>query len=346
LQLYDNQKNGDIDMNNKTIFVCMLVFLIAAGQSQGQGNLGQSGVNFLQIGAEPRGVALGGAITADVFGGDALYWNPAGAVFVDNMDISIAHTNYFMDTQLMYGAVVKKIGEYNAIGVSLTSFYMDEMEITTVYESEGTGEFYDAGDLAIGVSFARSLTNRFTFGITAKYVHEYIWHDNASQLALDVGSRYQTDFLNLRIGMVVRNFGGKLKFSGEEIDQRIEEELARDQENNPRVERLTPDFRMPQVFQMGIAFEPIKMNTNRLTIFIDVNVPSDNTERIACAAEYGFLKMAFLRAGYRMNYDIGDFSFGGGVDLHIAGVNAVLDYAYSTNGVLGDIQQFGFRFEM
>ncbi len=333
-------------MNGKTIFICIVVFLLTAGQIQGQGNLGQSGVNFLQIGAEPRGVALGGAITADVFGGDALYWNPAGAVFVDNMDISIAHTNYFMDTQLMYGALVKKIGEYNAIGVSLTSFYMDEMEVTTVYESEGTGEFFDAGDLAVGLSFARSLTDRFTFGITGKYVYEYIWHETASQFALDVGSRYQTNFLNLRIGMVIRNFGGKLKFSGKEIEQRIEEEMARDQKNNPRVERLTSEFRMPQVFQMGIAFEPVQMQNNKLTLFMDVNVPSDNKERLAFAVEYGLMSLAFLRAGYRLNYDIGDFSFGGGIDLHIAGVDAVLDYAYSTHGVLGNVHQFGFKFIM
>ncbi|MBN2415557.1 PorV/PorQ family protein [bacterium] len=320
------------------------VLLLSAARMQAQGNLAQTGANFLQIAVEPRGAALGGAITADVRGAGSLYWNPSGAVFTEQFDLNVAHTNYFMDTKLMYGAFVKKFGAYNAVGVSLTSFYMDEMEITTVYDSEGTGEFFDAGDLALGLSYARMLTDRFTFGVTGKYIREHIWNETASQLALDVGSHYQTDFLNLRIGMVIRNFGGKLRFSGDDIDERIAEEEAREQEDNPRIERLTPYFRLPQVFQMGVAFEPLALQNNRLTFFIDVNVPSDNRERLAFAAEYGFGGIAYLRGGYRVNYDTGSFSCGGGLDLSVAGINAMLDYAYTTHGVLGGVHQFGFRF--
>lgn len=332
-------------MKNRYLFtLAVVVFMYGAGVLA-QGNLGQAGANFLQIGVEPRGSALGGAVTATSDGAAALYWNPAGIINSSNIDIYLANTNWFLDTQLFYGGVTKKLGSF-AIGLSVTSLYMDPMEITTEYASEGTGEFYDAGDLAVGLSLARSLTDRFTFGITAKYVREYIWNQDAAQIAFDVGSVYRTDFYNLRLGMVVRNFSGKLRFSGQDLDRRIAEEEARNQYKNPRIERLTPDFRLPQVFQMGIAIDPIHSGSGRLTLSADVDVPSDNRERIITAVEYAFQDLAFLRGAYRFNYDSGDWTFGGGLNLAVTGLQAQLDYSYSTQGVLGEVHRFGLGLKL
>lgn len=328
-------------MKSNIKLFCVILLLVYSLGVNAQGNLGQVGANFLQIGVDPRGAALGGAVTATAKGAAALYWNPAGAIHTQNVDVYLANTNWFLDTHLMYGGIVKKIGNLGVVGLSATSFYMDEQEITSVYESEGTGQFYDAGDMAVGLSFARSLTDRFTFGATVKYVREYIWQESSSQVALDIGSLYRTDFFNLRLGMAVRNFSGKMQFKGENIDRRIAEELARNQEKNPRVERLAPEFRLPQIFQLGIAFDPYISESGRLTILTDVDVPADNTERVIVGAEFGFHDLAFIRSAYKFNYDASTISVGGGLNLAITGLNAMLDYAYSTHGVLGSVHQFG-----
>jgi len=185
------------------------------------------------------------------------------------------------------------------------------------------------------------LTDRFTFGVTAKFVREEIWNLSASQVALDVGSLYRTDFLNLRLGMAVRNFSGKMKFDGDAIDNRIQEEIDRGLSNNPRIERLTPEFRLPQVFQLGIAFDPVRMESGSLTLLADVTVPSDNEELMVFGAEYQFQNLAFIRGAYRFDYESGDFSFGGGINLNVAGFNSRFDYSYSTMGVLGSVHRFG-----
>jgi hypothetical protein len=332
----------------KKIAVYSFIALLAANTSGAlaQGNLGQAGANFLQIGVEPRGAALGGAVSAISEGAAALYWNPAGIISSRNIDLYLANTNWCLDTRLFYGGITKKLGGAGVVGLAVTSFYMDPMEITTEYASEGNGQYYDAGDLAVGFSFARSLTDRFTFGITAKFVREYIWHEEASQLAFDVGSVYRTDFYNLRLGMVVRNFAGKLRFSGEDLEQRIADEEAHNQPQNPRIERLTPDFRLPQVFQMGIAFDPLLSDMSRLTLLADVDVPSDNEQRLILGAEYGFKQLAYLRAAYRLNDDVGDFSIGGGLNLTAGGLDAILDYSYSGQGALGNMHRFGFGFSL
>lgn len=326
-------------------FIIVFVIALSLGLTAavfGQGNLGQSGANFLQIAVEPRGAALGGAITAITDGAAALYWNPAGAIHTENLDINFSHTNWFLDTKLMYVGIVKNLNRIGAFGISFTSFYMDELEVTTVYDSEGKNSgTWDAGDLAVGLSYARSLTDRFTFGVTAKFVREEIWNLSSSQLALDVGSLYRTDFLNLRLGMAVRNFSGKMKFEGDAIDKRIQEELDRGLTNNPRIERLTPEFRLPQIFQLGVAFDPIRMESGSLTLLADVTVPSDNKELMVFGAEYQFQNFAFIRGAYRVNYESGDFSFGGGLKLNVAGFNSRFDYSYSSMGVLGNVHRFG-----
>ncbi len=322
--------------------IAILVFLGNIAPLVAGGSLGQSGANFLQIAVEPRGAALGGAATAVSNGAASLYWNPAGAVNTEFIDVTLAHTDWFLDTKLTYGGAVLKLGDNTAAGLSVASFYMDKMEITTVFEPEGTGDYYNAGDLCAGLSFAHRLTDKFMFGITGKYVHEYIWSESTGQLALDVGSIYNTGFMNLRLGMVIRNFGGTLKFSGGDIDGRLEEEVAQNEDDNPRAERLSPEFRLPQIFQMGVAIDVFTNSFNTLTLIADVDVPSDNQERIIVGGEYNLRNMAYLRAAYKMNYDESSLAFGGG--LRFAGFG--IDYSFNEHGVFSSVHRFGINFSL
>jgi len=324
----------------KTFVAVLLIFMIST--TYAEGNLGQAGANFLQIPVDPRGAALGGALTASAVGAEALYWNPAGAVSTENIDVIFALTDWFLDTKLAYGGVVKNFGNIGSFGLSVTSFYMDALEITSVYQPDGTNQFYDAGDISLGLSYARSLTESFSFGLTVKYVHEHIWNETASQIAFDLGSIYYTQFLNLKIGMAIRNVSGTLSFEGQDIEDKIAAEQALNINNNPRVERLTPEFRLPQVFQMGIAFEPFQMENSALTLVTDAEVPSDNTTRLILGAEYNYGDFIFLRGSYRMNYDLGDFALGLGLKGGISGFLATVNYAFNTQGYLGDVHRFSF----
>jgi hypothetical protein len=150
----------------------------------------------------------------------------------------------------------------------------------------------------------------------------------------------------MRIGMAVRNFGGKLKMDGSDIDNRIAEEEARGQEGNPRIERLSPEYRMPQVFQLGVAFEPKSFGENHLIVVTDVIVPSDAEEQVVVGMEYDFKGLAFLRGAYRIQSDLGHWSFGGGVRIKTGGMAALLNYAWSARSALGNVHQFGFAFSL
>ena len=63
-----------------------------------------------------------------------------------------------------------RLGDFGNIGFSFTSLSMEDMKVRTVEQPDGTGENFSAGDMAIGLSYARNLTDRFSVGITAKYI--------------------------------------------------------------------------------------------------------------------------------------------------------------------------------
>lgn len=330
----------------KIVYLLISLSLVLSVNAFAQGNLAQSGANFLQIAAEPRGAALGGAVSAITEGAEALYWNPAGIMSTTNVDVVLSQTDWFIDTQMTYAGVVKRLDGSSAVGLSFTSFYMDDLEITTVYESEGTGETFSAGDLAIGLSYARVMTDHFTFGITGKFVQENIWDVSASQVAVDIGSKYTTDFYNLCLGIAIRNIAGKLEMSGDNIDDRLDYLNGINTDNDPRLERLTPEYRLPQIFQLGIAFQPVQMSTSELNILADVDVPSDNEERLSLGLEYGYNDLLFLRGSMRVNDDTGEFNLGAGFNVKVSSFQTRLNYSFSSYEYLDQVHRFGLGFSM
>ena len=61
-------------------------------------NAGTSAANFLKIGVGRRGMALGGAFTANVQDPSALHWNPAGIAHAK--DIQVVISEYFLTQRI------------------------------------------------------------------------------------------------------------------------------------------------------------------------------------------------------------------------------------------------------
>lgn len=310
-------------------------------------NVGHSGANFLQIPVDARGAAMGNAFVAMATGVDGLYWNPAALPFTNGTEIVFSTVDWVIDTRLSHLGVIHSFGRFGTFGLAFTSFTMDEMEITTELSPNGTGEFFDAGNFALGLNYGLTLTDQFTFGIRTKYIHEYIWDATASTVAFDLGSVFRTDFYNLRIGMTISNFGPDMEMSGSPIDDKIANEQQDPTENNPREERLSQEYILPQLFEVGIAFDPVTLSERqRLTLSVTANDPNDNQTRMHFGAEYAFREMLLFRAGYKTGYDEQTYSLGLGLQVKVTGIEARLDYAFVDFGVLEQIHYLTFRMNL
>jgi hypothetical protein len=275
----------------------------------------------------------------------ALFWNPAGVTHVARHAVHFSHLQWFATVHLTSVGYVINLDRWGVLGLSVNSLGMDKMEVTTELQPEGSGEFWDAQDVALGLTYARALTDRMSVGLTAKYLRQRIWHESASGVAFDVGTQYQLDFRRLVIAMAMTNFGADLRLEGRDLD------VVHDRNVSVSRNRLTParlqteTYPLPLHFQVGIAFDVYRSPFLAVRSALDAAHPNDNRERINFGTELAIRQIAFLRAGYRYNYDQESWTLGAGVRLPFARSRVRVDYAYSFFELLDDVQRFSLGME-
>ncbi len=334
-------------IRKKITIIFFLCLSSSALFAQSFSNVGSAGANFLKIPVEPIGAALGNSNVATNEGILGLYWNPGALAYTDGTEILLSQVNWIADTRLSFAGIAHNIG-IGTIGLSLTALTMGEMEITTETSPEGTGNYFNSGSYAVGLSYGMKIIDRFSFGGTVKYVYEYIWETNGSTFLFDLGSIYQTDFYNMRIGMRLANFGGNVTFAGTPIDKKPEviSQSGISYSYDPRLERVSPEYSVPQVFNVGISIDPMNVNGHKITLTAAVNDPNDNNSQLAFGSEYNWEEMLFLRVGYKSGYDEQNISAGLGVKMNVGGFTPQLDFAYSAFGKLGSVLFLSVRLGM
>jgi hypothetical protein len=224
---------------------------------------------------------------------------------------------------------------------------MSDMKVRTVELPEGTGEYFSAGDMAVGVSYARQISDRFSIGFTGKYIQETIWHESANALALDIGTTFRTDLLGgLTIGAALLNFGTTMQMSGRDTRQFISVDPTKLGSNSQIPTNIALDsWDLPLLIQFGVSASPIKNDMYRWTIAVDAIHPSDDFESMNVGTEIAYQDFFFLRGGYNalfLNTREGGLSLGVGISSTplFQGVQVQFDYAYRDMGRLENIQVF------
>ncbi|MBN1423570.1 PorV/PorQ family protein [Candidatus Fermentibacteria bacterium] len=290
----------------------LAALLVIPGTLSAQVKVGTTGANFLQIGVSPRAVGMGEAFLAVADDAAAIYYNPGALSLVDQRQLLLSHTEWPADIKCEFLAFAMPVpGDAGVVGVSATLLHMDDMEVTTPFYPNGTGQTFSTHNMAVGLSYSRFLTDKFSFGITAKYIQLYAHDVDATGWSADVGTNYETGFKSLRIAMAVTNFGPDLTF-------------------------ITESFPLPINFNLGFAIDPLHSGPHRLTVAFAGSHPSDNQERYTMGMEYWYSEMVALRTGYKIRYDDEDLSFGGGLRTSLGSMAAAIDYAYVPYAKLQD----------
>ncbi len=328
------------------IFFLMMLSVMAFTVALGQGfsNVGSASANFLKIPVEPVGASLAGSIVATSRGADGMYWNPGALAFTEGTEVLVSRVNWILDTRLSHLGIAHQIGD-GALGISVTALTMEEMEITTETQPNGTSAFFNAGSYAFGLSYGVKIIDRFSFGGTAKYVYEYIWETHGSTFAFDFGSVYVTDFHNLRIGMRLVNFGGNMTFRGTPIDEKpsVIAQSGISYSYDPRLDRIAPEYPLPQLFNVGISMDVLADEGHVLTMSSAVTDANDNVAQLGFGVEYCWNNMISVRAGYKSGYDDQDLSAGLGFRTEIEGIRTQLDFAYASFERLGETTFLALR---
>lgn len=329
----------------KNFFKLFLLFTMVYGMGIAQTKVATSAAQFLGMPVGARALATGSATVALANDATSIYYNPGAMSFMIGSQAVVSHTNWLVGTKFDWAGVVINLDGTNAIGISITQLNYGEELVTTESAQNGTGEKWTAADLAITLSYSRSLTDRFSIGGTGKFIQQKIWNSTASSVAVDVGLIYNTGYNGLKIGMSIANFGADMRMDGKDLFRPIDLEPEIEGNNQTLVSRLkTDDWPLPLLFRAGVSMDAVKDEDMRLTFAADALRPSDNGESLNLGGEFAWKETIFLRGGKRALFLTDgneNYSLGGGINFEITPVNIVsVDYSYQNFTIFGGIQSF------
>lgn len=306
---------------------------------------GTTAASFLEIGVGARALGMGGAFTAMADDPSTMYWNVAGISKLNQSGIFFNHTEWIANTNFDYLSGVFQLGQYGAIGVSITALTTDDMDVTTVENPDGTGQTFGVGDYAISVGYALRLTDDFAIGFNPKIIHQFIWDMTATGLAIDVGVHYNTPFKNVTLGFALTNFGSKMQMNGDNARVLYDIDPNRTG-NNDRVTALleTNSWALPLNFKIGLMYHALNSEQHQAYFAVDAQHPNNDYESVNAGFEYVFNKRFALRAGYQnlfLDESEESFTLGAGLNYPIVGnVMFRFDFAYADFGLLENVQKY------
>jgi hypothetical protein len=335
--------------SGRTFLVLLSLAVSFSSELVAQSKVGTTAAQFLGIAVGPRAIAMGNAYVASAEDVTSIFWNPGSFVQASTSEFVFSNTDWLVGTKFRWFGFMLNFDGTNALGLTMTQLDYGEDDVTTIESPDGTGQRWSANDLAIGLSYSRRLTDRFSIGGTAKYISQRVWNESASTFTFDVGLLFVTDFNNMRLGMSMSNFGGDLTLDGRDLLQRIDIDPANSGSNKTLVGKLKTDpWPIPLLFRVGVAMDLIKNDDASATLSADALRPNDNNTSLNVGGEVSWMNILFLRAGYAsVATDAGPSSqstsqqgasFGAGLKYTLTGVGAVeVDYALNKFGLFGDL---------
>ncbi len=334
-------------MIKNTVYICLLICSLVLN-AFGQTKVGTTAANFLTIPIGARATGMGGAFVAIANDATSAYWNPAGLTRLDGNQINATHTPWLVNTDLNWLSLVMKFGE-NALSVSINQLDYGSEEITTPNAPMGTGQKWEAMDLSFGISYARELTDRFSFGTTFKIIQQQIWHETANAIAMDVGLMYKTEFRGLTIGMNISNFGSEIQMAGKDLLQPVDIDPGNSGNNDNIVANMDTDsWPLPLAFTVGLGVDVFKNENWRVIMASDATHPNNQKLHMNLGTEFSWREMLALRAGYNSMFKEEaqeGFTFGFGLNYPFGDLIVSLDYSYMEFGVFNPISRYSLNLQ-
>jgi hypothetical protein len=329
-----------------------------------EGRKGTAGAMELRIPVGARGSALGGAVASDVSGIEAMFYNPAGLASVEGTEVLMSHQSYFADMKVNYAGAATKVGTMGVLGVSAKVLSIGDIFVTTEAAPDGTGEVLTPTFTVLGATWARQFTDRVNFGASLNYISENIVDNTASGLAFDFGVQYITDWHGFRLGMVMKNYGTSMDFSGPGFELRTQDPAA-DPNASPKVLSASSSrFEMPSYFTLATSYNLQQSSVTKLTALAAFQNNNFSGDNLRGGLEWTYRDQLALRGSYfgsfngtidattgeeTFKFDSGDdlysgWALGAGVKTKLGADTKVgIDFAWKPvkSGTFDDIYELG-----
>jgi hypothetical protein len=298
---------------------------------------GTASLQFLKLGVDARAIGMGEAYTAVSDDISSVYWNPAGLAMKYDKQVFLSHTNWVAETYHEFVAASMET-RYGFFAVFASVFHTPPMEVTTEEMFGPNGQTFYYSNIAAGITYANAFTDRFSFGLSGKYLRENIADESVNSVAFDLGSRYNTGYRNIVIGMALRNFGPEIQYRVDnDGDGLIDEDPFDlfDNDGDGLIDEDGPEtpFPIPMTFSLGVSGDIFRESDQYLIASVQLDNCVDRKETWSVGTEYNINNL-FLRCGYLIGYDAASWSAGFGVRVASRMAIFNVDYAYTHMGRL------------
>ena len=258
---------------------------------------------FLNIGVDAAALGMSKAVVARTNNVNAIYWNPAGLVGIEDYQGSLMHASYFAGiANYNHAAFAMPIDKNSAFGISIIRFGVDDILNTTeLIDSQGNIDFnrislFSAADYAFNIAYARNLLFKdVKFGVNAKVVRRIIG-DFASSwgFGFDLGLQFERN--NWKFGLMARDI--TTTFNSWAINEnefnKISDAIPGQNQELPETTEITK----PKI-QVGVAKEFRIGRLFNLQTEVDLNIRFEQSNDIF-SSEIGSIDPAL---GFQLDYD-------------------------------------------
>ena len=149
--------------------------------------------------------------------------NVAGLAFTQKTELNFARTTWLSGSDVFVNGfgLAQRINESSVLGVSVMSLDVGAVDITTVENPDGGLGTFKPSFSNIGLSYAKSFSDRIHGGVTLRIISQSISDVSAQGVAFDAGIQYVSGRKQeMKFGIALRNVGTPMVFGGDGLSAR------------------------------------------------------------------------------------------------------------------------------
>lgn len=369
-------------MRKNIIVAIAAVFCAGAVKAQisAPARTGQYGFTQLLVNGWAQSSGMGNANSAGVSGVESFFWNIAGLGKVNGTELAFSRSAWLVGTGIninSFGFAQALNGGNGVVGMSVSSFSLGQIPITTYDQPDGGIGTYKPSISNINLGYAYNFGDKISAGLNVKLASESTPDIHVGAFALDAGLQYAdlmtkktVKYMNpeanpaagrasdIRFGVSIKNLGTDARYTGDGLAAKSNiDGKAYTQTTSQRADK-TP---LPSLINIGVAYD-IRLDAqkdkywHRLTTAMSFTNNSAAPNQTAFGLEYSYREMLMLRGGF--NYEKGIMKYetrnnaytglnlGATVQLSVGKdkTNKIgVDYSYRHTNPFNGTHTFGLR---
>ena len=245
-----------------------------------------TGVSYLKLPFTARSASMGEAFVAEPSRLNSLTLNPSNIIHTTQLELLVSHTEWIQDIQSEYFAVAYPV-DFGTLAFAVSSSSAGEIEIR---EKPGPPlATFTAHSASLQASYATTISPSLGVGISAKFLYEKLYIEEATGFALDAGLLYFLPVKGFILGVSVANVGEMGAFVQQETE-------------------------LPMTARLGATYTT---NIDDFVLTFGSHYVSEKrslTNKLHLGAEANYQHKFAFRLGYQSGYDVRSISGGIGVE--------------------------------